>query len=161
MMPHHTAVNIAPRYNPERDKRATDPLRILRVHLRELYARLSVWEISEKPYAAEQLHHWRNVLADVERQIAPLPRRIRRLAGAGAVGDLIRTDRPARPAGLGRIGVVKGDRPDRPGPEGEPDGAEQAAAGAELGDGLGEGVEAVGVHRCLLRETRMTAYLIG
>ena len=56
-------------YHPEHDKRVHDAERFLRDREAEAVAMIALWGRSRNPYAADELSHWRAVLARVRREL--------------------------------------------------------------------------------------------
>jgi hypothetical protein len=62
--PGHRAV-----HRPDRDQRVHDAARFLRDREAEAEAMIALWSRSTKPYAADELSHWRAGLARVRREL--------------------------------------------------------------------------------------------
>jgi len=69
---YRTGMNDSPHYRPERDRRISDSLRFLHDRRLEAEHMIALWERSPKLWPADELAHWRAVLADVTRKIARL-----------------------------------------------------------------------------------------
>ena len=59
-------------HRPDRDKRVGDAERVLRDREAEAAAMIALWSRSTKPYAADELSHWRAALARVRRELTRL-----------------------------------------------------------------------------------------
>jgi len=65
-------MNDSPRYRPDRDSRVRDVTRFLHDRRVEAESMIALWERSTKPWAADELRYWRDVLRLIDAQAAAL-----------------------------------------------------------------------------------------